>query len=92
VPAPTTPDPDTLSADEVTLDDITTTATRKGARVVLRMSGSAEQVQIRIRRTSKTVDFRGTVALRNAPADARFVQVRFSDGTEWSSWDRIAIR
>jgi hypothetical protein len=30
--------------------------------------------------------------VRNAPADAKFVQVRFSDGTDWSSWDRIAIR
>ena len=32
-----------------------------------------------------------TIAVRNAPADAKVVQVRFSDGTDWSSWDRIAI-
>lgn len=95
-PAPdpgTTPptDPGTTAAD-VSLDDIVTTATRVGGRVVLRMSGSADQVQIRIRRASKTVDFRSTIAVRNAAADARFVQVRFSDGTDWSSWDRIAIK
>lgn len=96
-PAPT-PDPgataptDPAAADEVSLDDIVTTATRQGGRVVLRMSGTADQVQIRIRRASKTVDFRSTIAVRNAPAEARFVQVRFSDGTDWSSWDRIAIK
>ena len=56
------------------------------------MNGSADQVQIRIRRASKTVDFRSTIAVRNAPAEARFVQVRFSDGTDWSSWDRVAIK
>lgn len=78
--------------DEVTLDDISTTATRRGSRVILRMDGSADQVQVRIRKASKTLAFASTVAVRNAPADARFVQVRFSDGTDWSSWDRIAIR
>ena len=56
------------------------------------MDGSAEQVQVRIRKASKTLSFASTVSVRNAPADARFVQVRFSDGTDWSSWDRIAIR
>ena len=80
------------AADEVTLDDIVTTATRQGSKVILRMNGSADQVQIRIRRASKTVDFRSTIAVRNAPAEARFVQVRFSDGTDWSSWDRVAIK
>ena len=98
-PAPT-PDPTPspapaatlLGADDVTLDDIVTTATRRGSRVVLKMDGSAEQVQVRIRKASKTLSFASTVSVRNAPADARFVQVRFSDGTDWSSWDRIAIR
>ena len=89
-PAPA-PDP-SAAADEVTLDDIVTTATRQGAKVILRMNGSADQVQIRIRRASKTVGFRSTIAVRNAPAEARFVQVRFSDGTDWSSWDRVAIK
>jgi len=78
--------------DEITLDDITTTAVRRGSRVVLRMDGSADQVQVRIRKASKTLDFQNTLSVRNAPADAKFVQVRFSDGTDWSSWDRIAIR
>ena len=55
------------------------------------MDGSADQVQVRIRRASKTLDFANTVAVKNAPADAKFVQVRFSDGTDWSTWDRIAI-
>ena len=97
-PAPT-PDPTPAptaglitAADDVTLDDIATTATRRGTRVVLRMTGSADQVQVRIRKGSKTLNFANTLAIRNAPADARFVQVRFSDGTDWSSWDRIAIR
>jgi hypothetical protein len=81
-----------LGTDDITLDDIATTATRRGSRVVLKMDGSADQVQIRIRKASKTLDFQNTLSVRNAPADAKFVQVRFSDGTDWSSWDRIAIR
>ncbi len=89
-PAPAASGPATV-ATEITLDDIATTATRRGSRVVLQMDGSADKVQVRIRRASKTLDFANTVAVRNAPADARFVQVRFSDGTDWSSWDRIAI-
>jgi len=81
-----------LGTDDITLDDIATTATRRGSRVVLKMDGSADQVQIRIRKASKTLNFASTVSVKNAPADARFVQVRFSDGTDWSNWDRIAIR
>ena len=88
-PGPTTIDPAATAG--ITLDDIATTATRKGGRVVLRMNGSAEQVQVRIRKASKTLTFANSVAIRNAPADAKFVQVRFSDGTDWSTWDRIAI-
>jgi hypothetical protein len=76
----------------VELDDITTTATRRGTRVVLRMSGSADEMQVRIRKASKTLNFASTVAVRNAPVAARYIQVRFSDGTDWSAWDRIAIR
>lgn len=92
-PTPTAPTAGLIAAaDDVTLDDITTTATRRGTRVVLRMTGSAEQVQVRIRKGSKTLNFANTLAIRNAPADARFVQVRFSDGDDWSSWDRVAIR
>jgi hypothetical protein len=94
-PAPTpAPDPITaaLTTQEVELDDITTTATRRGTRVVLRMSGSADEMQVRIRKASKTLNFASTVAVRNAPVAARYIQVRFSDGTDWSAWDRIAIR
>jgi hypothetical protein len=81
-----------LGTDDITLDDIATTAVRRGGRVILRMEGSADQVQVRIRKASKTLNFKNTLSVRNAPADAKFVQVRFSDGTDWSSWDRIAIR
>jgi hypothetical protein len=94
VPDPTpTPTPAAASSTpgDVTLDDIATTATRRGGRVILQMDGSADQVQVRIRKASKTLTFANTLAIRNAPADAKFVQVRFSDGTDWSTWDRIAI-
>jgi len=90
-PAPTPTGGASTAAAEITLDDIVTTATRRGSRVVLKMDGSADQVQVRIRRASKTLDFATTVAVKNAPADAKFIQVRFSDGTDWSTWDRIAI-
>lgn len=96
-PAAPTPPPSTTptapsATDGVTLDDITTQATRIGSRIKLTMTGDAEQLQLRIRKSSKTLAFSNSLSIKNQPSDVRYVYVRFSDGTDWSTWDRIAIR
>ncbi len=95
VPPPTAPvDPVVVvtTEDEITLDEITTTAKRRGSKIQLRMTGDAEQIQIRIRKSSKTLDFKTSVTIKNQAETVRYVLVRFSDGTDWSSWDRIAVK
>lgn len=101
VPAPTptpTPTPETPIADDGTIeeldfDEVTTTARRRSGRIELRMvGGDATQMQIKVRRTTKTVDFRRRVLLRGSSATAKAVSVRFSDGADWSEWERIVVR
>jgi len=96
-PAAPTPPPSTAPADPsptdgVTLDEITTQATRIGSRIKLTMNGDAAQLQVRIRKSSKTLTFSNSLSIKNQPTDVRYVYVRFSDGTDWSTWDRIAIK
>ncbi|MGA0122350.1 MAG: hypothetical protein ACO3KD_05000 [Gaiellales bacterium] len=91
-PEPET-DPEITSADdEMTLDDVIVSAGRRGRSIVLRMTGDAEKVQIRVRRGSKRVAFRNRIVLRNQSASVRSVMVRFSDGVEWSDWERVRVR
>lgn len=91
---PVTPAPDVpLDGDEVDLEDVTVTATRRGTSIeILLGGGEAEAIGIRVRRASKTVPFRRRIVLRRQPDAVRSVQVRLSDGTEWSAWERIAVR
>ena len=96
-PAAPTPPPSTAPADPsptdgVTLDEITTQATRIGSRIKLTMNGDAAQLQVRIRKSSKTLTFSNSLSIKNQPTSVRYVYVRFSDGTDWSDWDRIAIK
>lgn len=97
-PAPTEPAPapeePVTTAEEVTLDDIAVSATRlSGGRIALSLTGGdAARVQIRVRRASKTVAFGPRIVLRNQAAGVRFVVVRFTDGADWSDWERVAVR
>ena len=96
-PTGTTPTPPstgtpTEATDDITLDDISTRATRVGSRIKLTMTGDADQLQLRIRKSSKTLAFANSLSIKNQPTSVRYVYVRFSDGTDWSDWDRIAIR
>ncbi len=95
-PAPTDPAPEDpiAAADEVTLDDIAVSATRlSGGRIALVLAGGdAERVQIRVKRSSKTLAFRSRIVLRNQAAGVRYVVVRFTDGADWSDWERVAVR
>jgi len=79
-------------ADEIDLTDVTVTATRRGTKIDLRMTGDAERIGIRVRKSSKTVSFRSAITLRNQPAVVRNVSVRFSDGTDWSDWERVPVQ
>lgn len=91
-PAPTpAPGADDGSA-ETTLDDMIVSAGRRGSSIELRMTGDAEKVQIRVRRASKTLAFRSRVVLKNQDAAVRWVMVRFSDGSDWSDWERVQVR
>jgi hypothetical protein len=78
--------------DAVELAPPTATATRNGGRVVVLLDGTAERVAIRVRGLSRELAFRGRIALRNVPASARSLQLRFADGEGWSDWVRIPIR
>ncbi len=91
-PIPGAGAPDPLTSDDVALDDIITSATRVGSRIKVTMTGDANQVQLRIRKSSKTLAFSNSLSIKNQPTSVRYVYVRFSDGTDWSDWDRIAIR
>ena len=101
-PPPTTPpttpprtpptDPGTSTDDDITLDDITATATRRGTKIALTINGDADQIGIRIKKTSKTISFRPNVLLKNQAATTRYISVRFSDGSDWSDWERIPVR
>ena len=92
IPAPEPSAGDAPADDTLDLDAITATATRSGGRVVLQLTGSAERVGIRVRALARETDFRSRIAIRNVPASARSVQLRFSDGEEWSDWRRIPVR
>ena len=91
---PATPptDPGTTTDDDITLDDITATATRRGTKIALTINGDAAQIGIRIKKTSKTISFRPNVLLKNQAATTRYISIRFSDGTDWSDWERIPVR
>ncbi len=91
-PPPSAAPADPSTADAVTLDEITTQATRIGSRIKLTMNGDAAQLQVRIRKSSKTLAFSHSLSIKNQPSDVRYVYIRFSDGTDWSTWDRIAIK
>ena len=92
---PTPPNSGTTSTDdpdEITLDEIATRATRIGSRIKLAMTGDADQLQLRIRKSSKTLAFTNNLSIKNQPTSVRYVYIRFSDGTDWSDWDRVAIK
>jgi hypothetical protein len=89
-PTDSTPSPE--ATDEIALDDISTRATRIGSRIKLTMTGDADRLQLRIRKSSKTRAFVNRLSIKNQPTSLRYVYVRFSDGTDWSDWDRIAIK
>jgi hypothetical protein len=89
---PSTGTPAPEATDDITLDEISTRATRVGSRIKLTMTGDANQLQLRIRKSSKTLTFANSLSIKNQPTSVRYVHVRFSDGTDWSDWDRIAIR
>lgn len=93
-PAPTpTPAPEAGGdGSETMLDDMVVSAGRRGASIELRISGDAEKVQIRVRRASRTLDFRSRVILKNQDSRVRWVMVRFSDGADWSDWERVLVR
>jgi hypothetical protein len=94
-PAPPAGDPDAAlaTADEVALDDIEVTATRRAGRIVLTLTGGeADRVQVRVNGRSKTVAFKERVVLRTRAASARSVMVRFDDAGSWSDWERVALR
>ena len=77
--------------DEIDLTDVTATATRRGTKIDLHMTGDAALIGIRVRKSSKTITFRPAITLRNQPTTIRNVSVRFSDGTDWSDWERIPV-
>ena len=99
-PAPLTPSPVDAPAtappagtDEIDLTEIVVTAVRRGTKIDLRLlGGDAAQIGIRVRRASRTIDFRSRITLRNQPITVRSVSVRFSDGAEWSDWERVLVR
>lgn len=93
------PDPGTdpnadPGAPEVTLDDIEATATRRGSKILVKIVGGedadATEMGLRIKRSSKTLDFHPKVLVKNSTA--RYISVRFSDGVDWSDWQRIAVQ
>jgi hypothetical protein len=93
-PAPAPPPVPEAGDDtaETTLDDMVVSAGRRGTSIELRMTGDAETMQVRVRRASKTLAFRSRVILKNQDSRVRWVMVRFSDGVDWSDWERVQVR
>jgi len=79
------------SARRIALNKITTHATRNGSRIKLKMRGVATRIQVRTHGSSKKMAFSNSLLIKNQPASVRYLYVRFSDGSNWSTWDRIAI-